>query len=155
VYVSLGATEKRCLSEKQLREAVRLCNCKKYGWPEGPVKGIGFFGQTNISVDLEKFKGDEDPCSKGVRVDMPKDFNPKDPCEAASRLTCKQKQAIEIREAAERQKKKREQRAKEEEASFEEEVVLREARRQKLIVGGILAAVLVGAGLVVYRSTKG
>lgn len=150
VATGLGATQKRCLSDEQAREAVRLCNCKKYGWPEGPVKGVG---QVDISLNLEP-SGDEDPCNKTPRVKMPSDFNAKDPCEAASRLTCRQQQAIEIREAAKRQAAKREKRKNEEARSYEDEFVAQAAMRKKLLVGGVLTAVLVAAGLVVYRSTR-
>lgn len=148
VATGLGATEKRCLSDEQAAEAVRLCNCKRYGWPESPV------GQVDISIDLEKGKGDADPCEASPRVAMPNDFNPKNPCEAASRLTCKQKQRREIDEAIKRQEKKREQRKNEEARSYENEYVAQAAARKKLLVGGILTAVLVGTGLVVYRSTR-
>lgn len=151
VATGLGATGKRCLSDEQAAEARRLCNCKKYGWPEGPVKGLG---QTDISIDLEKGKGDPDPCNPSVRVAMPKDFKATDPCEAASRLTCQQKQRIELDAAIRRQAEKREQRKNEEARSYEDELVAQAAMRQKLLVGGILTAVLVGTALVVYRSTR-
>lgn len=150
VATGLGATTRRCLSDAQAREAARLCNCKKYGWPEGPVKG---FGQVDISLNLEA-SGDENPCDPKPRVKMPSDFDPKDPCEASSRLTCRQQQARELQEAVERQAAKREKQKKEEASRYEEEIVAKAALRKKLLVGGVLTAVLVGAGLVVYRSTR-
>lgn len=149
VATGLGAT-KRCLSDDQRKEALRLCNCKNYGWPEGPVRGIG---QVDLDINL-KASGSADPCNPKPRVKMPSDFDPKSPCEAAGRLTCKQQQRRDIQEAAERQEKKRLKRETEEAERYETELVAQAARRQKLLVGGILTAVLVGGALVVYRSTR-
>lgn len=156
MYVStLGATkEKKCVTSAQALEALRLCNCKLYGWPEGPVKGLG---QTNIKINLEAGKGGV-PCDPVLRVDMPSDFNPQDPCEAAGRLTCEVKQRMEIAAERERQDQAREEKAAEEAAeeaaSYEEQVADQSIQRQRLIVGGVATAVLLAVGFLVYRSTR-
>ena len=136
---ALGAT-KKCLTKGQSAEAARLCNCKKYGLPSSPVvKGIGAITS-----------GSSDPCSTALRTSMPSDFNPQDPCEAAARSICPPRLARPS-ETSTTPTETPPDTAQE----YEDEIVKGTVLRQRLMVGGVLAAFLLGAGFLVYRTKKG
>lgn len=157
MYVAtLGAATKKCTSPNQRAEALRLCNCKRYGYPEGKVSGLGQSPRSDADVSISiTATGPSNPCDPTLRVPMPTDFNPNDPCEAASRLTCIQQAAREQEAKREAERQAELEAEAEEQKSYESSVLAREKLKQGLLVGGLLAAVLVGGGFVVYRARKG
>lgn len=141
---ALGATPK-CLTKNQLLEAARLCNCKKYGLPSSPA--IHGLSATAINVS-----SGANPCDSRVRLAMPSDFNPQDPCEAAARALCPPRLARPTKSTSTQTSEPPPSNSAQE---YEDEIVEGTIVRQRLMVGGVLGAFLLVGGLLVYRSRKG
>lgn len=141
---ALGATPK-CLTKNQLLEAARLCNCKRYGLPSSPA--IHGLSATAINVS-----SGANPCDSRPRVAMPSDFNPQDPCEAASRAKCPPRLA---RPTSTTTTSTAPPPYNDSAQDYEDEIVEGTIMRQRLMVGGVLGAFLLVGGLLVYRARKG
>lgn len=156
MYVnSLGATP-RCLSLEQSAEAARLCNCKVYGHPAGPVSGLGaaradytsdaYSGGINIQTDTTA-------CDPRPKVRMPADFDPDDPCEGTSRKIC----TPTLSRPGQQTSASTPSPPAHEDfdfQAFEESEADRALMQQRFVVFGLLGAVLVGGGYLVYRVTR-
>lgn len=138
MYASLGQVT--CLTPAQLAEANRLCNCQRFGLPSDPsVKGLGA-----LSIDLTKYSTDD--CDPSLRVPMPPDFDPSNPCEGAMRSQCGGGGLTRPTGPAKSSPLPP--------TEYEEEVVSSAVGRQRVVVFGVLGAVLVGGGYLVYRSLR-
>lgn len=144
MYDAALGTSASCLSESQMAEAIRLCNCKRYGLPNNPnVSGIEDAYQ---SVDFSS--GPAPGCSPTPALPMPSDFNPSDPCEGPSRKICGTPRLRRPQQTAPAPPDKAS------DGSFEETLISSAAAKQQILVFGVLGLVLVGAGYLVYRSTR-
>lgn len=145
MYSSLGAPS--CLSQEQAWEAARLCNCKRYGTPSGPIHGFGQEDAHRVGIDLQTQA--HSGCSAGA-VRMPPDFDPSNPCEALARGLCPPRLTRPTFPAA------REDSPADdiEQSAAEQSAVDAALTRQSILVFGVLGAVLVGAGYMVYRVTR-
>jgi hypothetical protein len=146
MYGALGAAQ--CLTQQQSFEASRLCNCKLYGHPGGTVKGFGApYDVSSVYIDIDTSGGGGgcEPAS----IPMPADFDPNDPCEAVSRGMCPPRLTRPGTSTSTTRPPPVEQ-----EEDFETTEAEGAARRQTILVYGILGAVLVGAGLLVYREVR-
>lgn len=156
MYVnSLGATG-RCLTLEQSAEAARLCNCKLYGSPSGPVSG---FGAAREDYTSDAYKGGINiqpgtpACDPRPKVRMPADFDPDDPCEGASRRICATTTLSRPGQRTTTSTAPPPSDAFDFEA-FEEGEADKALMQQRFVVFGILGAVLVGGGYLVYRVTR-
>lgn len=106
------------------------------------MKGIG---AVNIELRPEVTTGTGEGCVPTPSVQMPSDFDPTDPCEAVKRDICPPRLARPTSYEAG---------IPDTSTEYEEQIVSEAVRRQRLMVFGILGAVLVGGGYLVYRTRR-